>query len=159
MKKAFLHKEASVYKLLLLINSQLFSSPVFFIFVIMVLKPIKGVLRTMDALFDQLKEYLNMDTEISLPEFDKYYKEVLVFLDSEWTNMTEEDTMRMIFILDNLKANSEDRSKRKGKEAKKFAKIAERTNIWAQVMIKRMKEFGVNDEEIGKRYEAIYEAV
>ncbi|QDX95726.1 hypothetical protein JNUCC42_13865 [Brevibacterium sp. JNUCC-42] len=113
----------------------------------------------MDALFDQLKEYLNMDTEISLPEFDKYYKEVLVFLDSEWTNMTEEDTMRMIFILDNLKANSEDRSKRKGKEAKKFAKIAERTNIWAQVMIKRMKEFGVNDEEIGKRYEAIYEAV
>ncbi|WP_309241948.1 hypothetical protein [Brevibacillus daliensis] len=113
----------------------------------------------MDQLFDQLKGYLNMDTELPFIDFDKYYKEVIAFLDSEWTNLSEEDTMRMIFILDNLKANSEERSKYKGKEAKKFAKIAERTNIWAQAMIKRMKEFGVNDEEIGKRYEAIYESV
>ncbi|GEB32197.1 MULTISPECIES: hypothetical protein [Brevibacillus] len=113
----------------------------------------------MQELFDKMKEYLNMDTEISFDEFDGYYKQVVAFLNDNWKELNEEDSMRMLFILDNLKSNGEDRSKRKVKEAKKYAKMAQRTEIWANALIGRLREAGLTDEEIGKRYEAIYEAV
>lgn len=113
----------------------------------------------MQDLFDKMKEYLNMDTEIPFDEFDDYYKKVVAFLNDSWTELNEEDTMQMLFILDNLKSNGEDRAKRKSKEAKKYAKITQRTEIWANALINRLREAGLNDEEIGKRYEAIYEAV
>lgn len=113
----------------------------------------------MQELFDKMKEYLNMDTEISFTEFDGYYKNVVAFLNDNWTGLNEEDTMRMLFILDNLKSNGEDRAKRKEKEAKKYAKMAQRTEIWANALIGRLREAGLTDEEIGKRYEEIYEAV
>ncbi|WP_421616965.1 hypothetical protein ACAF76_017515 [Brevibacillus sp. TJ4] len=113
----------------------------------------------MQELFEKMKEYLNMDTEISFTEFDDYYKKVVEFLNDSWTGLNEDDTMHMLFILDNLKSNAEDRAKRKEKEAKKYAKMAQRTEIWANALIKRLREAGLNDEEISKRYEAIYEAV
>jgi len=113
----------------------------------------------MNHLFDKMKEYLNMDTEISFEEFDQYYKEVVAFLNEQWDKLNEEDTMNMLFILDNLKSNSEDRAKRREKEAKKYKKIFERTDIWVKAMFKRMKDFGWSEEQIGKRYEEIYEAV
>lgn len=113
----------------------------------------------MQDLFEKMKEYLNMDTEISFDEFDGYYKKVTAFLNENWETLNEEDTMHMLFILDNLKSNGEDRSKRKVKEAKKYAKMAQRTEIWANALIGRLREAGLTDEEIGKRYEAIYEAV
>ncbi|CAM3279618.1 MULTISPECIES: hypothetical protein [Brevibacillus] len=113
----------------------------------------------MQELFEKMKEYLNMDTEISFNEFDGYYKKVVAFLNDEWTELNQDDTMHMLFILDNLKSNGEDRAKRKEKEAKKYAKMAQRTEIWANALIKRLRDEGLNDEEIGKRYEAIYETV
>ncbi|MFC8685426.1 hypothetical protein [Brevibacillus porteri] len=113
----------------------------------------------MQDLFEKMKEYLNMDTEISFDEFDGYYKKVTAFLNDSWEKLNEEDTMHMLFILDNLKSNGEDRSKRKTKEAKKYAKMAQRTEIWANALIGRLREAGLTDEEIGKRYEAIYETV
>lgn len=113
----------------------------------------------MQELFEKMKEYLNMDTEISFTEFDDYYKKVVEFLNDSWTGLNEDDTMHMLFILDNLKSNAEDRAKRKEKEAKKYAKMAQRTEIWANALIKRLREAGLNDEDISKRYEAIYEAV
>lgn len=100
-----------------------------------------------------------MDTEISFDEFDGYYKKVVAFLNDNWQELNEEDTMHMLFILDNLKSNGEDRAKRKEKEAKKYAKMAQRTEIWANALIKRLRDAGLTDEEIGKRYEAIYETV
>ena len=113
----------------------------------------------MQELFEKMKEYLNMDTEISFNEFDGYYKKVVAFLNDEWTELNQDDTMHMLFILDNLKSNGEDRAKRKEKEAKKYAKMAQRTEIWANALIKRLRDEGLNDEEIGKRYEAFYETV
>lgn len=113
----------------------------------------------MQELFDRMKEYLNMDTEISFDEFDGYYKKVVAFLNDNWQELNEEDTMHMLFILDNLKSNGEDRAKRKEKEAKKYAKMAQRTEIWANALIRRLRDAGLTDEEIGKRYEAIYETV
>ncbi|MDA5110015.1 MULTISPECIES: hypothetical protein [Brevibacillus] len=113
----------------------------------------------MQELFDKMKEYLNMDTEISFEEFDGYYKKVIAFLNDNWTGLNEDETLHMLFILDNLKSNGEDRAKRKEKEAKKYAKMAQRSEIWATALIKRLRDAGLSDEEIGKRYEAIYEAV
>lgn len=113
----------------------------------------------MQALFDKMKEYLNMDSEISFDEFDRYYKEVLDFLGTDWDKLNEEESMQMLFILDNLKSNADDRMKRRLKEAKKYKKIVDRTNIWISAMLKRLHDMGLNDEEISKRYEAIYEAV
>jgi len=113
----------------------------------------------MQELFDKLKEYLNMDTEISFEEFDQYYKKVLDFLNASWTSLNEEDSMKMLFILDNLKGNSEDRAKRKSKEQKKYQKMFQRSEIWMAAMYKRLHEFGLSEDEISQRYEALYESV
>ncbi len=113
----------------------------------------------MESLFEKMKEYLNMETEISFEEFDQYYKNVIDFLSKDWQTLNEEDSMKMLFILDNLKSNAEDRAKRRTKESKKYQKMFERTSIWVQAMFKRLRDMGLSDEEIGKRYEEIYEAV
>lgn len=113
----------------------------------------------MESLFDKMKEYLNMDTEISFEEFDQYYKQVIEFLGKDWQSLNEEDSLKILFILDNIKSNADDRAKRKTKETKKYQKMSERANIWVQAMFKRLREMGLTDEEIGKRYEEIYEAV
>jgi esterase/lipase superfamily enzyme len=113
----------------------------------------------MEALFEQLKVYLNMDTEISYEEFDAYYKKVLEFLNGEWKNLDQDQTMKMLFIVDSIKSNAEDRFKRKLKEAKKYKKIAERTHIWTQALFNRLREMGWSEEEIAKRFDEIYEAV
>ncbi|MGD8191978.1 hypothetical protein ACQCN2_18575 [Brevibacillus ginsengisoli] len=113
----------------------------------------------MESLFEKMKEYLNMDTEISFEEFDQYYKQVLDFLGKDWQSLNEEDSLKILFILDNIKSNADDRAKRKAKEVKKYQKMSERTNIWVQAMFKRLREMGLTDEEIGKRYEELYEAV
>ncbi|WP_408110836.1 hypothetical protein [Brevibacillus sp. B_LB10_24] len=119
----------------------------------------KGMGWMVDALFDQMKEFLNMDTEISFEEFDRYYKEVVSFLNDGWQQLDEEQGLKMLFILDNLKANSEDRAKRRTKDAKKYKKMEERTGIWTGAMINRLRELGLSQEEISKRYEELYEAV
>jgi hypothetical protein len=116
-------------------------------------------MQELQELFDKLKEYLNMETEISFEEFDGYYKKVIQFLNDNWTQLNEEESMNALFILDNIKSNSDDRAKRRTKEAKKYQKMSQRTEIWAAAILKRLREFGLSDEEIGKRYEAIYEAV
>ncbi|WP_241254661.1 hypothetical protein [Brevibacillus sp. SYP-B805] len=113
----------------------------------------------LQELFDKLKEYLNMETEISFEEFDQYYKSVIDFLNDNWTKLNEEESLQMLFILDNLKGNSEDRAKRKTKEQKKYQKMFKRTEIWLAAMFKRLRDFGLSEEEIGKRYEALYESV
>ncbi|UFJ41248.1 hypothetical protein LOK74_01455 [Brevibacillus humidisoli] len=113
----------------------------------------------MQALFDKMKEYLNMDTEITFEEFDSYYKDVVAFLNDNWANLNEDETLHMLFILDNIKSNSEDRGKRRTKETKKYKKMEERSSIWASALIRRLRELGLSDEEISKRYEEIYEAV
>ncbi|MBO8164609.1 MAG: hypothetical protein H0Z34_12920 [Brevibacillus sp.] len=113
----------------------------------------------MQELFDKMKEYLNMDTEISFEEFDSYYKQVIAFLNDNWKELNEEDTLHMLFILDNLKSNSEDRAKRRTKESKKYKKMEERSSIWASAMIKRLRDLGLSDQDIRTRYEEIYEAV
>lgn len=113
----------------------------------------------MQELFEKMKEYLNMDTEISFAEFDAYYKNVIAFLNDNWQKLDEEETLHMLFILDNLKSNSEDRAKRRTKEAKKYKKMEERSAIWASALIKRLRDLGMTDEQISKRYEEIYEAV
>ena len=113
----------------------------------------------MQELFEKLKEYLSMETEISFEEFDQYYKKVVDYLNGNWTSLNEEDSMKMLFILDNLKGNSEDRAKRKSKEQKKYQKMFQRSEIWMAAMYKRLHELGLSEEEISKRYEAWYESV
>ncbi len=113
----------------------------------------------MKDFFEKMKEYLNMDSEIPFEEFNDYYTRYIEFLKGNFESLNEEESLEGLLILNSLKSNSEDRAKRKGKEAKKYNKMFERTGIWAGAMFQRLVKLGLSEKEIEARYEALGETV
>lgn len=102
----------------------------------------------MEKFFDKMKEYLNMDTEISYEEFETYYKEVIDFLSKDYQELNQEDTLKGRFILTILMSNSEDRAKRYKNLAKKYKKIYEKSNLWAEALTLRLIKMGMTKDQI-----------
>lgn len=113
----------------------------------------------MQQYFEKMKEYLNMETEISFEEFNDYYTRFIAFLNESFESLNEQECFEGLIILNSLKSNSEDRAKRKGKEQKKYKKMYDRTHIWAGAMFKRLLEMGIPANEIERRYEELGESI
>jgi hypothetical protein len=95
-----------------------------------------------------MKEYLNMDTEISYEEFEAYYKDVLDFLNNDYLNLDKEETIKGRFILTILMSNSEDRAKRYKNLAKKYKKIHDKSQLWAEALTLRLIKMGMTKDQI-----------
>ena len=102
----------------------------------------------MEKFFGKMKEYLNMDTEIPYEEFDYYYKEVVVFLSKDYQELNQEDTLKGRFIHTILMSNSEDRAKRYKNLAKKYKKIYDKSNLWAEALTLRLLKMGMTKDQI-----------
>lgn len=102
----------------------------------------------MEKFFDKMKEYLNMDSEIPYEEFEAYYKDVVDFLNQDYQELNQDDTLKGRFILTILMSNSEDRAKRHKNLAKKYKKIYEKSNLWAEALTLRLLKMGMTKEEI-----------
>lgn len=76
----------------------------------------------MQALYDQIQVYLNMDEEISFKEFQSYYQNVLKELGEQGDSLDEEMVWKSLFIVENVMTNAEGRANAKGPEAKKYKK-------------------------------------
>ncbi|MGI6712453.1 MAG: hypothetical protein ACOX4L_06985 [Bacillota bacterium] len=112
----------------------------------------------MEEYFIKLKDYLKMDTEIPYDEFAVYYQSYLDFLNKKYSDLNKDELIKGRFICSVLQANSHERSRRKDKYAKKYKKIAEKTQFWAGSMKFRLqKEEGMTDLEIEQANEKLHE--
>ncbi len=114
----------------------------------------------MEKLYNQMKEYLNMDDEISFGEFLEYYEEVMEFLKNNFEELNDEEAHQGRFILLNLSSNAGERAKRKGPLAKKYKKLREKTQFWEDAMTYRLKNnMGLTNKQIDDRYLELYDSV
>ncbi|MHB8170765.1 MAG: hypothetical protein ACYDG6_04385 [Thermincolia bacterium] len=113
----------------------------------------------MEKIFNQMKEYLSMDSEISYEEFFSYYEEVMEYLKNNLDGLNEEEVHQGRFVLLNISSNAEERAKRKGPLAKKYKKLREKTRLWEDAMTYRLTQMGLTNEQIDECYLKLYDSV
>jgi hypothetical protein len=113
----------------------------------------------MQQLFDKMKEYLQMETEISFEEFRDYFQNVMEDLKTRFDHIEAEDAFMALFILYNLESNCEYRAKRKAPESKKYKKMRETSNLWISAIRRKLNTLGFDETTISERIEKIAEAV
>ncbi|MED3647959.1 hypothetical protein P4475_14320 [Halalkalibacterium halodurans] len=112
----------------------------------------------MQALYDQLQVYLNMDEEISFKEFDDFYKKVVKELGDSHESFDEGMLWKALFIVENIMSNADERAKEsKGSEAKKYRKIVQRLQLWAKNLGGRLGALGYNEEDVNERFNQMFE--
>ncbi|MCM3759184.1 hypothetical protein M3212_00100 [Alkalihalobacillus oceani] len=110
------------------------------------------------SLYDQIQVYLNMEEEISFKEFNDYYKRLLDELGQNHETFDEEEVWKHLFVVENVMSNAEGRAKQgKGAEAKKYAKMAQRLELWAKNFGGRLAEAGYTEEDINERFNKMFE--
>lgn len=113
----------------------------------------------MEKYFEKMKEYLKMETEIPYEEFEAYFQEVIDYLNKEYLTFNQEEALRGRFILSILMSNSQDRSKRYKNLAKKYKKIYEKSNLWAEALTLRLMKMGMTKEQIAQAEREINESI
>ncbi|GAE36639.1 hypothetical protein [Halalkalibacter akibai] len=112
----------------------------------------------MQALYDQIQVYLNMEEEISFKEFSEYYRKVLAELGEVQESLDEEGVWKALFIVENVMSNAEGRAKEgRGSESKKYAKMADRLQLWAKNLAARLGQAGYTEEDISERFNKMLE--
>lgn len=113
----------------------------------------------MEKYFEKMKEYLNMDSEISYEEFDAYYKDVLDFLNNNYLNLEKEEAIKGRFILTILASNSEERAKRYKNLNKKYKKILDKSQLWAEALTLRLIKMGMTRDQISQAEQELNDSI
>lgn len=113
----------------------------------------------MEKLFEQLKGYLKMDSEISFTEFSTYYQEIIAFLNESFDKLNNDELLKARFIATILYSNAVERASRKGSDAKKYKKIGEKSKFWADAINYRLLQNGMTQEQINQADQEISEAI
>ncbi len=114
----------------------------------------------MEKIVSQLKEYLGMETEIDLAEFQDYYKQLLDFLSANYQDLTEEQYLQIRYVLNTVAANGEDRAARKDANRKKYRKMAEKCRFWANaIQLKLSNDYGYDQSQLEEAEGRIDEAM
>ena len=111
----------------------------------------------METYFDQLKEYLKMDTEIPYEEFADFHHRFTEYLGEAYEGLAREDLIKARYIFSILQVNSMDRSRRKDLFAKKYKKIAEKAKFWTEAIKFRLEKDGMTAKEIDAAHDALME--
>lgn len=107
-------------------------------------------------LYEQMLTFLKMEDEIPFKEFDDYYKQALKELEN-YKSYDKEQAIQALFIMDNLKSNSDSRVQRKFAEGKKYKKISQRSQIWIEGLFVHLLNAGMSEQEIKDKIEEMYE--
>lgn len=104
---------------------------------------------TYEEIVAKMKEYLAMETELEFKEFEQYYRSLIEYLNKDYQSLEEEDLVTMRYILTVVNTNAVDRGARKDKNFKKFRKMAEKVEFWADaIKYKLTKEMGHTDDSL-----------
>jgi len=119
----------------------------------------KGMI-DVEALYNKIQEYLNMDEEISFEEFDSFYKQVVSELSEKHEGLDEDGLWKALYVVENIMSNADSRANSlKGSISKKYRKMAERTQLWSKNFMARLHELGYSDEQINERFDQMYDEI
>jgi oligoendopeptidase F len=113
----------------------------------------------MEKLFEKLKEYLHMDTEIPYEEFSEYYKSLIEELNKSFEDMDQETRVKARYICSIVQANAESRGQRSKVNAKAYKKINAKCSFLMDAINFRLLKDGMTQAEIDKLIEEINESI
>ena len=102
----------------------------------------------MKELLIKLKQYLNMESEISFEEFKKYYSELIERLTKDYNEMDQTARLQARYICSIVKANAEHRAIRNKVNGKAFKKMAAKCSFWVEAIDYRLQKEGMTQTEI-----------
>ncbi|GAF14686.1 hypothetical protein JCM19046_1001 [Bacillus sp. JCM 19046] len=111
----------------------------------------------MQAQYDKIQTYLNMEEDITFNEFQTFYKEVVAELSSIHQGMDEETLWKALFVVENVISNADGRAEEtKGSESKKYSKMSQRLKLYAKNFGVRLGEAGYTEEDINQRFQEMF---
>ncbi|MDA8229663.1 MAG: hypothetical protein M0T74_18580 [Desulfitobacterium hafniense] len=113
----------------------------------------------MEKLFEKLKEYLHMETEIPYEEFTEYYRGLLDELNANFNSYDQDTCIKAKYICSIVQANAESRAQRSKSNAKAYKKIAAKCGFWSDAIAFRLRKEGMTQADIDKATEAINESI
>lgn len=113
----------------------------------------------MEQLFEKLKGYLHMETEIPYDEFTDYHKQVIQTLNDGFESMDQDMRIKARYICSIVQANADSRAKRSKTNAKTYKKISAKSAFWMDAINFRLIKDGMTQAEIDKMTEEINEAI
>jgi 16S rRNA C1402 (ribose-2'-O) methylase RsmI len=113
----------------------------------------------MEQLFEKLKEYLGMETEISYEEFESYYQKVIAAFSESYESFNQDEAVKGRFILSILMSNSEDRAKRYKNLSKKYRKMYDKCHLWAEALTLRLLKMGMTKDQILQAEQELHDSV
>lgn len=113
----------------------------------------------MDDFMAKMKEYLNMEGELPYDEFNAYFQEFTDYLSGNYEQFDQDTSLKARFIASILQINSEERSKRRNPEAKRFKKMSQKSRLWQDAMNYRLIRSGMTQAEIDKANNEISDAM
>ena len=112
----------------------------------------------MEALFAKMQEYLQMDSEIPFEEFCSYYKQVIDLLGAQFAEMDKDALLKMAGVSHIIGINATARGGRKDGNAKKFKKMAEKSQFWYDaIRYKLNKDLGMSASEMDTALENLWD--
>ena len=113
----------------------------------------------MEKLFEKMKEYLHMDTEIPYDEFSEYYKSLIDTLNTTFEDLDQDMRIKARYICSIVQANAESRGQRSRTNAKAYKKINAKCAFWTDAINFRLIKDGMTQADIDKAVEAINDSI
>ncbi|SDC05539.1 hypothetical protein [Shouchella lonarensis] len=111
----------------------------------------------MQAQYNKIQQFLNMEEEISFKDFQAFYKEVVDELSTIHQGMDEETLWKALFVVENIISNADGRAEEtKGAESKKYSKMSQRLQLYAKNFGIRLGEAGYTEEDINERFKQMF---
>ena len=113
----------------------------------------------MEKLFEKMKEYLHMDTEIPYGEFSEYYKSLIDTLNTTFEDLDQDMRIKARYICSIVQANAESRGQRSKTNTKAYKKINAKCAFWTDAINFRLIKDGMTQADIDKAVEAINDSI
>lgn len=113
----------------------------------------------MEKLFDKLKEYLHMDTEIPFEEFSEYYRNLIAELNQTFSGLDKDKRIIALYMCSIVQSNAEARGKQSKANAKVYKKISAKCAFWVDAIKFNLGKDGMSPEEIEKATEEINDSI
>ena len=113
----------------------------------------------MEKLFEQLKGYLHMETEIPFDEFSSYYKSLIDTLNTSFEDMDQDMRLKARYALSIVQANADSRAPRSKVNAKVYKKISSKCAFWIDAITFHLRKEGMDQAEIDRITDEINESI
>ena len=113
----------------------------------------------MEKLFDKLREYLHMDTEIPFEEFSEYYHNLIAELNRTFSDLDRDARLQDLYICSIVQSNAEVRAKQSKANTKTYKKISTKCAFWTDAIKFNLTKDGMTAEEIDEATEKINDSI